>query len=111
MRTRIWASIVVVAFVVPLLAAQVDFGAINGVVTDSSGAVLPGVTIELTGPERRTVLTGGRGEFSVVRLRPGEYDVLIPSPDSARFVQRSLSLPAEPRDSRFRCAWGRSRKR
>ena len=77
MRTRIWASIVVVAFVVPLLAAQVDFGAINGVVTDSSGAVLPGVTIELTGPERRTVLTGGRGEFSVVRLRPGEYDVLI----------------------------------
>ena len=77
MRTRIWASIVVVAFVVPLLAAQVDFGAINGVVTDSSGAVLPGVTIELTGPEKRTVLTGGRGEFSVVRLRPGEYNVLI----------------------------------
>ena len=77
MRTRIWASIVVVAFVVPLLASQVDFGAINGVVTDSSGAVLPGVTIELTGPERRTVLTGGRGEFSVVRLRPGEYDILI----------------------------------
>ena len=77
MRTRIWAFIVVVAFVVPLLAAQVDFGAINGVVTDSSGAVLPGVTIELTGPEKRTVLTGGRGEFSVVRLRPGEYDVLI----------------------------------
>ena len=77
MRTRIWASIVVVAFVVPLLAAQVDFGAINGVVTDSSGAVLPGVTIELTGPEKRTVFTGGRGEFSVVRLRPGEYDVLI----------------------------------
>jgi len=77
MRTRIWASIVVVAFVVPLLAAQVDFGAINGVVTDSSGAVLPGVTIELTGPEKRTVLTGDRGEFSVVRLRPGEYDVLI----------------------------------
>ena len=77
MRTRIWASIVVVAFVVPLLAAQVDFGAINGVVTDGSGAVLPGVTIELTGPEKRTVLTGDRGEFSVVRLRPGEYDVLI----------------------------------
>jgi Ca-activated chloride channel family protein len=77
MRTRMWASIVVVAFVVPLLAAQVEFGAINGVVTDSSGAVLPGVTIALTGPEKRTVLTGSRGEFSIVRLRPGEYDVLI----------------------------------
>ena len=77
MRMRIWAFIVVVAFVVPLLAAQVDFGAINGVVTDSTGAVLPGVTIELTGPEKRTVLTGDRGEFSVVRLRPGESGVLI----------------------------------
>jgi len=75
MRTRIWASIVVVAFVVPLLAAQVDFGAINGVVTDSSGGVLPGVTITLTGPETRTAVTDGRGEFSLVKLRPGEYVV------------------------------------
>ena len=33
MRTRIWASIVVVAFVVPLLAAEVEFGAITEVVT------------------------------------------------------------------------------
>jgi len=93
MRTRIWASIVVVAFVVPLLAAQVDFGAINGVVTDSSGAVLPGVTIELTGPERRTVLTGGRGEFSVVRLRPGEYDVLITLPGFST-VRTKVALAA-----------------
>jgi Ca-activated chloride channel homolog len=75
MRTRIWASVVVAAFVVPLIAAQVEFGAINGVVTDSSGAVLPGVTVTITGPEKRTALTDGRGEFSFIRLRAGEYDV------------------------------------
>jgi len=77
MRTRIWASIVVVAFVAPLLAAQVELGAITGIVTDASGAVLPGVTIELTGPETHTVLTNARGEFSIARLSPGEYDVLV----------------------------------
>jgi Ca-activated chloride channel family protein len=75
MRTRIWASIVVVAFVVPLLAAQVEFGAVTGIVTDVSGGVLPGVTITLTGPETRTTVTDGRGEFSLVKLRPGEYVV------------------------------------
>ena len=75
MRTRIWASIVVVAFVVPLLAAQVEFGAITGLVTDASGAVLPGVRIELTGPQKRTVVTNGRGEFTIAKLQPGEYAV------------------------------------
>ncbi len=77
MRIRIWASIVVAAFIVPLLAAQVELAAIAGIVTDASGAVLPGVTIELTGPERHTVLTDARGEFSIARLRSGEYDVLV----------------------------------
>jgi Ca-activated chloride channel family protein len=75
MRTRMWASIVVVAFVVPILAAQVEFGAINGIVTDESGAILPGVTIELTGPETHTAVSDARGQFSIVRLRPGEYGV------------------------------------
>ncbi|HEU4694843.1 MAG TPA: von Willebrand factor type A domain-containing protein [Vicinamibacterales bacterium] len=74
MRTRIWASVVVVAFVVPLFA-QVEFGAINGVVTDSSGAVLAGVTIEITGPETRTVVSDARGTFSFPGLRSGPYEL------------------------------------
>jgi Ca-activated chloride channel family protein len=75
MRTRIWASIVVAAFVVPLLAGQVQLGAIHGIVTDSSGAVLPGVKLTITGPEQRTAVTDGRGQFSFLRLRPGEYEI------------------------------------
>jgi Ca-activated chloride channel family protein len=75
MRVRMWASIVVVACVVPLIAAQVEFGAINGVVIDSSGAVLPAVKVTITGPEKRTALTDGRGEFSFTKLRAGEYEV------------------------------------
>ena len=75
MRTRMWASVVVVTFVVPLLAAQVEFGALTGNVTDSSGAALSGVSITLIGPEKRSAVTDGRGEFSFVRLRPGEYEI------------------------------------
>ncbi len=75
MRTRIWASVVVVAFVVPLFA-QVEFGTITGVVTDSSGALLPGVTVQITGPETRTVVSDARGTFSFSKLRPGQYELV-----------------------------------
>src|SRR5262245_21453301 len=50
---------------------------ISGLVTDTSGAVLPGVTVEASSPaliERtRAVTTDGQGRFSIVDLRPGEY--------------------------------------
>jgi Ca-activated chloride channel family protein len=75
MRTRIWASIVVTLFLVPLVAAQGQYAVITGVVVDSSGAVLPGVTIELTGPDQRSTTTNSRGEFTFVRLQGGQYQL------------------------------------
>jgi Ca-activated chloride channel homolog len=75
MRTRIWASVVVVVFVVPLFAAQVDYGVIRGIVIDPSGAALPGVTVTLTGPDKRSAITDGRGEFVFAGLRSGEYQI------------------------------------
>ena len=53
MRTRMWASVVVVVFVIPLLAAQVEFGTFSGIVRDATGNALPGVTVTLTGPDAR----------------------------------------------------------
>ncbi len=76
MRARIWASILVTLLLVPLVGAQVQYGVITGVVVDASGAVLPGVTIELIGPEHRTTFTDSRGEFSFVRLKAGEYELI-----------------------------------
>jgi Ca-activated chloride channel family protein len=75
MRTRIWASVVVVVFAIPLLAAQVEFGTVTGIVTDVSGTPLPGVTVTLTGPDTRSAVTNNRGEFSFVGLRPGAYEL------------------------------------
>jgi hypothetical protein len=52
---------------------------ITGVVKDSSGAILPGVTVEASSPaliERtRSVVTDGTGQYRIVDLRPGIYTV------------------------------------
>src|SRR5262245_40604181 len=72
-----------VALVMPLLApldvwAQVG-GSIAGIVRDTSGAVLPGVTVEATSPalieKIRTVATDDQGQYKIVELRPGTYSV------------------------------------
>src|SRR5688572_19812083 len=50
-----------------------------GVVRDTSGGVLPGVTIEAASPvlieKVRTAVTDGNGRYQLVDLRPGAYTV------------------------------------
>jgi len=52
---------------------------ISGVVTDTTGAVLPGVTVEAGSPalieKVRVVVTDGQGRYVIVNLRPGTYAV------------------------------------
>jgi len=52
---------------------------IAGVVRDASGAVVPGVTVEVTSPvlieKVRTVITDEQGQYRVVDLRPGTYEI------------------------------------
>ena len=52
---------------------------ITGVVRDSSGAVLPGVTVEASSPalieKVRTATTDEAGRYRIVDLRPGSYSV------------------------------------
>jgi Carboxypeptidase regulatory-like domain len=50
---------------------------ITGIVTDASGAVLPGVTVEAASPalieKVRTAVTDAAGRYAIVGLRPGTY--------------------------------------
>jgi hypothetical protein len=52
---------------------------ISGVVRDTSGLAMPGVTVEAASPalieKVRTVTTDGEGRYSIVDLRPGTYTV------------------------------------
>src|SRR5688572_113979 len=62
---------------IPALAAAQ--GAIAGIATDTSGAVLPGVTVEAASPalieKVRSVITDGSGQYQIVNLPPGGYTV------------------------------------
>src|SRR6266705_3273167 len=52
---------------------------LTGVVRDSSGAVLPGVTVEASSPvligRVRTAVTDGTGQYRIVELPPGPYEI------------------------------------
>ena len=73
MRLRMSVVVAVVCLLVPVFSAQADRGRITGVITDTGGAVLPGVTVTLAGPEQRSVVTNDRGEFTFDNLAPGRY--------------------------------------
>ena len=66
--------------------------AITGVVTDTSGAVLPGVTVEAASPalieKVRTTVTDAEGRYSIVNLRPGTYSVTFTLPGFSPFARR-----------------------
>jgi Ca-activated chloride channel family protein len=72
MRTRVFASLVVVCLLVVFGIAQ-DRATLTGVVVDAGGAVMPGVTVTLDGIERRSAITNERGVFTFVGLLPGTY--------------------------------------
>jgi hypothetical protein len=77
MRLLSRLALLVGCLMVPnVVAAQ---SAIAGVVRDTSGAVLPGVTIEVTSPalieKTRATVTDASGQYRVVDLRPGTYNV------------------------------------
>jgi uncharacterized membrane protein len=59
--------------------AQGSFGTIGGTVVDTSGAVLPGVSVTLSNPGtiggNQVTVTDARGVYQFPRLVPGRYSV------------------------------------
>jgi hypothetical protein len=74
------AALVLLALIsLPTKSFAQALGAVGGVVKDASGAVLPGVTVEVSSPalieKIRTVVTDGSGQYQIVSLPPGVYTV------------------------------------
>src|SRR5205085_5145176 len=77
-RTLRAASIAAGLFVLLPAAAHAQ-SSFTGVVRDTSGAVLPGVTVEAASPvlieKTRSVITDAGGGYRLVDLRPGTYTI------------------------------------
>src|SRR5215510_6541972 len=78
MRTPGIAGVVIALFLVTPATVFAQ-ASITGTVRDSSGAVLPGVTVEASSPalieKVRSAATDGNGQYRIVDLRAGEYTV------------------------------------
>jgi hypothetical protein len=74
-------------------------GAITGAVKDSSGAVLPGVTVEAASPalieKVRTAVTDDGGLFRIENLRPGVYTVTFILPGFSTVRREGIQLTGE----------------
>jgi hypothetical protein len=81
MRFRMARLMVASALAVMALAiatpstAQVSTGRIDASLADSTGAVLPGVTVDISGPQNHSAVTDALGEAHFLNLAPGTYTV------------------------------------
>ena len=78
-------------------AAQTLPTAIAGVVRDTSGAVMPGVTVEAASDalieKVRTVVSDEHGEYKIIDLRPGTYTVTFSLTGFSSFRREQVELP------------------
>jgi hypothetical protein len=101
--SRRWSRLVAAALAIlgglsvgaPAASAQQASG-IAGIVRDSEGLAMPGVTVEAASPvlieKVRSVITDGEGRYTIVDLRPGTYTVTFALPGFATIKREGITL-------------------
>jgi hypothetical protein len=91
-----------VLVVVVFLGAQTGFGqtsrgTVSGIVTDSSGAVLPGATVTLTGNETgvgRPTATNEDGIYRFEAVELGNYSLKVEAPNFGAMIKQNIQVSA-----------------
>ena len=99
MAQTISRTLVAFAGAVLLSTAAYAQSAIVGVVKDTSGATMPGVTVEASSDvlieKVKTAITDGDGNYRIAELRPGTYTVTFSLTGFKTFRRDGLQLPSE----------------
>ncbi|HEV2576309.1 MAG TPA: TonB-dependent receptor [Acidobacteriaceae bacterium] len=101
----IWSSLILTLAVIGLLSprtavAQVDQGAIIGVVTDSSGAVIPNAQVTVTETDTGLVLkakTNGSGNYFFSPIKIGNYTVSASAPGFQTTEEKNVAVHVQDR--------------
>ena len=93
---RVYRQLAVFACLVFVPAVVHAQASIAGFVKDTSGAVLPGVTVEASSPalieKARSVISDGTGQYKIVDLRPGIYSVTFTLPGFQTVKREGVEL-------------------
>ncbi|MEQ1897565.1 MAG: carboxypeptidase regulatory-like domain-containing protein [Vicinamibacterales bacterium] len=95
---RVLSVLLMALLFAPVDARAQSNGAIAGVAKDTTGAVLPGVTVEASSPalieKVRTVVTDEQGNYKITELRPGVYSVTFTLAGFGAFKRENVELNA-----------------
>ena len=93
------AMVAAIVFVLPTLVGAQTLGIVAGSAKDASGAVLPGVTVEVASPalieKVRTAATDGSGQYRIVNLPPGTYTVTFTLPGFSTVKRERVEVSAD----------------
>src|SRR5690348_10297540 len=80
------------ALLTTALLAQQPGGTVHGVVTDNSGAVIPGASVQLEGADgRKSAITQNDGSYAFAGVASGRYTVSVTFPGFVPF-QHAFSV-------------------
>jgi len=90
------ALFVILAIALPVASqTQMTTGTIQGTVSDSNGAIVPGASVEIKNLDTnlsKTLTTDDGGRFVALALQPGRYSITVSKQGFATAVAESLDL-------------------
>ena len=78
--------------------AQVDRGTITGTISDSTGAVVPGVQVVATNPATGQIyraVTNSAGIYNLLNLPIATYDITYSKADYSTFIRRGVAIQVQ----------------
>ena len=94
--TTLMKSLFLAAVLCLLASSLASAQTLAGMVRDTSGAVLPGVTVEAASPalieKTRSAVTDGSGQYQITNLPPGTYSITFSLQGFATVVRQAVEL-------------------